>query len=188
MQKRLQFGMLALLTTVVLLACNIPSSEFREIPPITEDELIGTWMADYSQFEMMLPLSTAKETIVLHPDGTFEQFLPWIQEIPWENSGTWAATSVSDYDTQLTLNGAVYYLEGSNFARFPKFSTTLWDNIASEEVTVTGGPSVQRLYARRKPYEKQPRCGREFELVLRHLPLGDPDAPQYVTFYRQCEE
>jgi hypothetical protein len=185
MKRYVLFVVLMVLTASLLTACHLILGEAPEIPPITPEGLVGTWIADYSQYTQV-DIRDAKEIIVLHSNGTFSQEFQTKREHLEENSGRWRAEDVNEYRTRIYLDGAIYYPERFLLGGDPASGITAWDNVTNQHVEITGGRGVIILYARRLLLKSESPCGREYDLVLEHLPIGDLDAPEYVTFYREC--
>ena len=180
------------LMVALSVACTVAT---EEVPPIERDDLIGEWTADYSQYDdpvwaVWLPTGGI-ERLVLHADGTFEQYFEKTAGIPFEKrvSGTWKAERVSKYRTRIYLYGAMYYLDGVRFAKKPTSGISAWDPILSERVEIGNSAGVVVIYATRllsdSKYNSKIPCGKKYELVLQHLPIGDLDAPTWVTFCRE---
>jgi len=185
MSKRLRY--LAIILFIPLItACHLTSEEI--IPPIEYDDLIGEWTADYSQYDDSLALPNGKEKLVLNADGTFEQDFRTMSGHQSKVSGKWTAEETDIGWIRIYLNGAIYYLQGLRVAKDPTYGIAAWDDVTNQHVRITGGRGMVILYARRWLWKSQSLCGREHELILQHLPIGDLDAPEYVTFYRGCAE
>ena len=181
MQRFKELFVIVFLLTLVLSGCI----SAMQVPPIRRGDLVGKWVADYAQYKDVV-IHNAKETIVLHSDGTFTQeFLTgWgYQE---RNSGQWRVEKVSECWSRVYLQGAVYYLSGFRVAHDSTVKIDAWDDVMGQHVTIVGGRGMIILYATRLLSKSESPCGREYELVLQHLPIGDLDAPEYVTFHRDC--
>jgi len=187
MKKQVQFVVLMILTALLLAACNLTLGEAPNIPPITPDDLVGRWVANYSQYSQV-GIHNAMETIIIHADGTFIQEFQTGTGRREENSGQWRAEEVSKYWTRMHLDGATYYLDGLHVAGDPNYRFDAWDDVSNQHVRITGGQGMVILYATRLLLKSQSPCGREYDLVLQHLPIGDLDAPEYVTLYQECLE
>lgn len=171
--------------TVLIAACDfVPDNP---TPPIEDADLIGEWIADYSQYDEY-PVNvngSAQEKIVLHADGTFEQEYQR-QGVRESATGTWRTEKVDKWYTRVYLDGAYYYLFGHRVAKDPSFGVSTWDRILDQQVTVKGkGVNMFFLYATRVSSLDSP-CDREHDLVLWHLEVGDLDDAADVTYYREC--
>lgn len=168
----------------LLLAACVSTAQ---IPPVEKNELVGEWVADYARYKYVA-IHDAKEVIVLHTDGTFTQKLLTKGGYQEEHSGQWRTEKVSEHWLRVYLEGAAYYLYGFGVAHDPAVKIGVWDDVKGEEVTIGGGRTTVILYATRLLSESGSLCGRDYELVLQHLPIGDLDTPEYVTFHRPCGE
>ncbi len=187
MKRHILFAVLMILAASLLTAGCLVLGETPEIPPITPDDLVGRWVADYSLYTEV-DIHNAKETIVLHSDGTFiQEFQPGSGALE-QDSGQWRAEEVGKYWTRVYLDDAVYYPQRFLFGGDPASGILAWDNVTNEHVRITGERGKMILYATRLLLRSQSPCGREYDLVLQHLPIGDLDAPEYVTFYQECPE
>jgi len=174
---------------MLLVACNLAPGK---VPPIEYGDLIGKWTADYSQYNREprgVTLPNGKEILVLRADGTFEQDFQATTGYHRRVSGKWRAEKI-DYEwTRIYLNGAFYYLEGLPAAQDPYFGVAAWDPILHQHVSIGNRPEVVILYATRllwdSKYDSKVPCGAKHELILQHLPIGDLDAPTWVTFCRE---
>lgn len=175
------FNIVFYLFMLALSACTTTT----QIPPIQENDLIGKWIADYTRYKYVT-IHNAKEVVILHADGTFTQKLLTKWGHQEENSGQWKAEKVSEYWSRVYLEGAVYYLYGFEVAHDPTIKIGAWDDVRGQEVTIEGGRTTVILYATRLLSKSESLCGSDYELVLQHLPIGDLDAPEYVTFHRSC--
>jgi len=187
MKRHILFAVLMILAASLLTAGCLVLGETPEIPPITPDDLVGRWVADYSLYTEV-DIHNAKETIVLHSDGTFSQEFQAGSKPVEENSGMWRAEGVTENRTRIYLDDAIYYPQRFLFGGDPASGIFAWDNVTNEHVRITGGRGKMIFYARRLLLRSQSPCGREYDLVLQHLPIGDLDAPEYVTFYQECPE
>lgn len=190
MRTRLRCLVIILLVALIP-ACSITSED--TVPPIAYGDLIGKWTADYSQYDdptfaVQLPAGGI-ETLILHGDGTFEQDFMKNAGIPFQKhvSGTWRAKKISNAYTRISLKGAMYYLSGIIAANDPTYGVVTWDPILGQDVEIKSGFVV--LYATRlsmdSKYDSKVPCGKKDDLVLQHLPIGDLDAPTWVTFCRE---
>jgi len=182
--------LMVILLVAFFTACSLAPEE--EIPPIERDNLIGTWTADYSHYNREprgVTLPDGKETLVLRADGTFEQDFQAVTGFHRKVLGKWESENVKTdrYRMRIHLYGAMYYLEGLSAATDPNFGATMWDPIVHQYVSIGSKSGVVILYATRLLWKSQSPCGRKYDLVLQHLPIGDLDAPTWVTFYRPCE-
>ena len=175
------------LFVVVFAACHIAQEE--PVPPIRGADLIGKWVADYDQYNGLTLPQGGKETLILHENGSFEQYFEKISGIPFQErvSGEWQVEEIDDEWMRISLEGAMYYLDGLHDARnAPKIGA--WDPILNKHVTIQSG-SIVVLYARRllwdSKYDPKIPCGRKYDIILQHLPVGDLDAPTWVTFCRE---
>jgi len=189
MNQRFRYSVIGMLT-VLLVACSFAPEE--KVPPIEYSDLIGEWTADYSRYNREprgVTLPNGEETLVLRADGTFEQDFQAAIGYHRKVSGKWRAEKI-DYIgwTRIYLNGAIYYLEGLPAARDPSFGVAAWDPIVHQYVSIGNRPGVVILYARRllwdSKYDSKIPCGRKYDIILQHLPIGDLDAPTWVTFCR----
>lgn len=181
MQRFEDLFVMVFLLTLVLSGCI----SAMQIPPIEAGDLVGKWVADYTQYKAVA-IHNAEETIVLYSDGTFTQEFLTRWGYQERDSGQWRVEKVSEYWSRVYLEGAVYYLSGFKVAHDATVKIGAWDDVMNQDVTIVGGRGMVILYATRLLSKSESPCGREYELVLQHLPIGDLDAPEYVTFHRDC--
>ncbi len=128
---------------------------------------------------------------MLRTDGTFEQDFRAGIGFRRETLGKWKVEEVKSdkYRMRIYLYGAMYYLQGVAMAMDPKFEAVMWDPIAHQYVSIGNQSGVVILYATRllwdSKYDSKIPCGRKYEIILQHLPIGDLDAPTWVTFCRR---
>ncbi len=163
---------------VLLASCFAPAPQRS----FTVGDLAGTWQADYSRYDLpylggdhIRVLLTRQpstieqvhgiETIKLSPDGTFGQRFDSPSGLI-ETVGTW----VIDADG-VHLHGARFLPYGPEVAGYGSGPD------CRDRRTITLGPGEMLLCVKSDPNAPG-------GVVLRHLPVGDPDAPEHVTFYR----
>ena len=158
-----------------------------ETPPIKYRDLIGRWVADYRQYDV--PLPPGKEILILRSDGTFSQIFESTMGQEQIATGKWSTEEISDTWTRIYLVGASYYLAGLLAAQNPNFGIEAWDPALRHHVSIGNKSGFVILYATRLPwdskYDSKIPCGKKGEIVLQHLPIGDLDAPTWVTFCRE---
>lgn len=182
--KKVRVLLTMLVFSSILIACRATTP----IPPVVEPEdLAGEWVADYDCYKYVA-LHDAKEVLVLRPDGTFTQTLRSKGGYQEKHTGRWRAEKVSAHWLRVYLEGAAYYLYGLEVAHDPAVKIGVWDDVKGEELTIESGRTTVILYATRLLSRSGSLCGHDDELVLQHLPIGDLDAPEYVTFHRPCED
>ena len=156
-------GGLGLLCGALYRASVLGPSQTFEI-----SDLVGTWRADYGQYDVPDPTTLGKvsgvETITLQADGTYQQAFGDVYTGPWNQ---WRLES-----------GQTLHLEGGRLFIF--FGTeghglAVADDCVGKTITLDGSELI--LCARSK-------WGEPGGVVLQHLPTGDPDSPEIVEFHR----
>lgn len=142
---------------------------FQDSPQTFEaSDLVGTWRADYSQYDVPDPNTLGSvrgvETITLQADGTYQQAFGDVYTGPWNQ---WRLES-----------GHTLHLEGARLFIF--FGTeghglAVADDCAGKRIELDGSELI--LCA-------QSKWGEPSGVVLQHLPAGDPDSPEIVEFHR----
>ena len=174
---------------MILAACHIIQGE--PISPIERADLIGKWVANYDQYDYFALPQGGKETLILHENGSFEQYFEKISGIPFQkrSSGQWKVEEIDGEWMRISLEGAMYYLEGLQNARNAS-KLDAWDPVLNKHITIQSG-SLVVLYAKRlswdSKYDSKIPCGKKFDIILQHLPIGDLDAPTWVIFCRDPE-
>lgn len=148
----------------ILYTASVPgSSQTFEI-----SDLVGTWRADYGQYDVPDPTTLGNvrgvETITLQADGTYQQTFGNVYTSSWNQ---WRLES-----------GQTLHLEGARLFTF--FGTeghglAVATNCGRKTITLDGSELI--LCARSKR-------GEPGGVVLQHLPTGDPDSPEIVEFHR----
>jgi len=174
-------------TLILVFTVGCQAVAQNEPPSIKYKDLIGRWVADYSQYD--IPLPHGKEVLVLSPNGTFEQiFEPTIGQEKIV-TGKWSTEEVNNGWTRIYLVGASYYLEGLLATQDPNFGVRAWDPVLRHHVSIGNKSGFVILYATRLPwnskYDSKIPCGEKGEVILQHLPIGDLDAPTWVTFCKK---
>lgn len=163
---------------VLLASCFAPSPQ----QSFTVEDVAGTWQADYSRYDLpylggdqIRALLTRQpptieqvrgiETISLSPDGTFGQRFDSPSGLI-ETVGTW----VIDADG-VHLHGATFLPYGPDAWGYGSGPD------CRDRRTITLGPGEVLLCVKSDPNAPG-------GVVMQHLPVGDPDAPEHVTFYR----
>jgi hypothetical protein len=130
-------------------------------------ELVGVWKTTYQDFGPFEISGT--ETITLKADGTYQQVYKdglYVYKSPW-------------YQWWLE-KGRIIHLE---HGRFYLYGTTWAEDFAKSGTTITfqGGVALDGteiiLYARPDPDAPE-------QVILEHLPVDDPDAPDIAQFHR----
>jgi len=131
---------------------------------ITAEELIGTWEADYSKYNLIdtsIPAAmTFTERIVLKLDHTYEQF----RDDELIAKGDWRY-NVQTHSVYLT--GAIMLEEGKSME--PRFGGVA---IGCDGRSIKFDGTEVILCVKRK----------SGSVILHHLPIGDPDSPVFITF------
>ena len=183
--KRCLLYIAGILVITLVVACQVTTE--NQVPPVEYRDLVGTWMADYSQYDVSLP--RAKETLILNANGTFEQIFEATMGRRRSVAGKWSTEEMDDAWTRVYLVGASYYLQGISVAKDPDFEMSAWDPVLSHHVPTGNKSGLVILYATRllldSTYNSQIPCGKKGDVILQHLPIGDLDAPTWVTF---CKE
>ena len=174
-----------ILVLILVVACQTTLE--NESSPIGYSDLVGTWTADYRQYDVSLP--RGKETLILGTNGTFEQIFETTMGRRRIVTGKWSTEEIDDAWIRIYLVGASYYLEGILAAKSPDFGVEAWDPVLRHHVSIGNKSGFVILYATRllwdSEYDSKIPCGEKGEIVLQHLPIGDLDAPTWVTFCRK---
>ena len=121
-------------------------------------ELVGTWEATYEDVGPFLV--SGVETLTLRVDGTYQQVFRgeggYVYTSPWYK--WWLEDG-----RLIHLEHVRFYPDGITWAEAPEGRT-----LAGKEIV---------LYV-------WPDPGAPGGMILEHLPIGDPDAPDYVQFHR----
>ena len=168
---------------LLLVSCSAPAPQRQ---PFTRQDIAGAWQANYSRYTLpdigklqrlleeppLIEMLQGFETIVLGPDGVFQQSFELEGELV-SNTGTWE------------VEGSVAHLRGG---KLYVYGLSAAENLAQGKVAYhtvdCDGREIEldllsELMLCIRPDRKAPGG-----LVLQHLPVGDPDAPEVVTFYR----
>lgn len=173
---------ICLVLLVFAVACSAPAGSQQSF---TREDLTGVWQADYSRYDLLdsselqhllddpPAIKTVRgiETITLAPDGTFEQRFE-------SETGSVSLAGI------WTVEGNVVHLEdGKLFV----YGLTTAENLAQGKAVYhtvdCEGRDVQIVLSELALCIQRDRKV-PGGVVLQHLPVGDPDAPEYVTFYR----
>lgn len=165
---------------VLLASCFAPAPQRS----FTVEDVAGTWQAYYSRYdfpylrdEQIKALLTRQppdadigrvrgiETLTLAADGTFSQRFDSPSGLI-ETVGTW----VIDADG-VHLHGATFLPYGPDAWGYGSGPD------CRDRRTITLGPGEVLLCVKSDPNAPG-------GVVMQHLPVGDPDAPEHVTFYR----
>lgn len=168
---------------MLLVSCFAPSPQRS----FTVEDVAGAWQVDYSRYdlpyfgdEQIKALLTRQppaadigwvrgiETITLAPDGTFSQRFD-SPSGAIEAAGTWFIDNEGVH-----LQGARFFPYGPDIARKGGYYS---GPDCGDRRTITLGPAEVLLCVKS---DRDAPGG----VVLRHLPVGDPDAPEIVTFDR----
>ena len=178
LRPRAALAAVCVVVQVLLASCFAPAPQRS----FTVDDVAGTWQADYSRYDLpylggdqIRVLLTRQpptieqvrgiETISLSPDGTFGQRFD-SPSGPIETVGTW----VIDADG-VHLHGATFLPYGPDAWGYGSGPD------CRDRRTITLGPGEVLLCVKSDPNAPG-------GVVMQHLPVGDPDAPEHVTFYR----
>lgn len=137
---------------------------------LAADDFVGIWQVDYAGLDFNLSGRPGVETFTFRADGTYQQVFEmpgYVYTSPWNR---WRFGRLEDGNAQLYLQGARHYrlyLAGIASARNPNWG------MRDEDVTL----NVRVL-------KSWHTSGIPGEVVLQHLPIGDPDAPKIVEFHR----
>lgn len=162
-----------LLTT----SCGGP---FGQPQTFTSEEIIGTWQADYSQYDLPDFRKLGKtvrgiDTIILEPSGIYRQDFQSDDRII-SSQGQWQLEG----DNVLHLKGGKMFVYGQELAESMAKGTGMWHTIDCFGHEIDVDTSELQLCVRA---DRSSPGG----IVLHHLQAGDPDAPITVTFYRTSE-
>lgn len=143
----------------------------------TPEEIVGTWQADYSRYELPDFHKIGKtvqglESIVLKPNAVFQQDFQADDNLV-STGGNWEVQNGS----VLHLKGGKYFVYGQGVAESIAQGTGKLHTVDcfGHETDI----DVSELLLCIRVNRNAPGG-----IVLEHLEAGDPDAPQVVTFYR----
>lgn len=154
----------------LLIACNeFGAGTATQI--INPNDLLGTWEANYASYDVLdfdtFGFVSGIERLSLMSDGFYRQYFD--NELVAQ--GTWEL----DSNHMLHLYGAKIFIYGKKWAS--EFSQ---DNVRAftfdcegDKIELDGSELILCV--------KKMSSG---DIVLRHLEIGDPDSPVYITFER----
>lgn len=152
--------------------------------------LVGTWQANYENYELYdaawmittLVRITGVEIFILKADGTYQQIYDngkgYVYTSPWNK---WSLERLPNGRLQVHLEGARYYLNGIEWAEDPGAVVVTWDPATGEMVKLGKG---KELILNVNVVVSTSSSGVTREVILEHLPTGDPDSPEIVKFHR----
>jgi len=151
----------------------------------TRQDIVGAWQADYTHYTLLdigklqhllaeppaIEMLRGFETIVLGLDGVFQQ--------RWELEGESASTAGTwGIDGSVVhLRGGKLYIYGLSAAEKLAQGRATYQTVNCEGREAAVDPAELVLCIR---LDRKAPGG----VILQHLPVGDPDAPEIVTFYR----
>ncbi len=159
--------LLLILPSVAACGSDYAGPEERSL---TADDLVGIWQVDYADLDFNLSANLGVEVFTFRADGTYQQVFEkpgYVYTSPWNQ---WLFERAEDGNLQLHLQGAKHYrlyLAGLASASDPNRDLRDEDVILNVRVLKSWDTS-----------------GTPGEVVLQHLPIGDPDAPKIVELHR----
>lgn len=146
----------------------------------TSDDIIGTWQADYSQYDLLDYRMLGKtvrglDTIILEPNGIYRQDFQSDDRII-SSQGQWQLEGGS----VLHLKGGKLFIYGQELAESMAKGTGKWHTVDCFGHETDVDASELQLCVRA---DRSSPGG----IILQHLQAGDPDAPITVTFYRTSQ-
>lgn len=170
----LALHLLLCLLLLLVASCAGPLKPRHKFAP---GEIVGTWQADYSRYELPDFYELGKtvqglEIIVLKPSADFQQDFQVDNNIV-STTGNWEVQS----DSVLHLKGGKYFVYGPRMAESIAQGTGKLHTVDCFGHETDIDVSELQLCIR---VNRNAPGG----IVLEHLEAGDPDAPQIVTFYR----
>ncbi len=176
MCKRRHISAILVILLIVLAACQEKSASYVLYDSFNADDLVGSWRVDYSEYDQEL---SGIETIDIYNDGSFIQSFVSSSESFASKSLPWSLARLSNGIAQLHLEGGIELpqifisLSETDIEQWKNTVYSLVDPASNERVTFSQEAIINIL------------VDPQGNLLLCHLPAGDPDSPVIICFSKQ---